>query len=221
VGVNAYVRHRFGFTNISPAINGSRTVVQQWAHTPVTDGDELRLLRIAYRRALGFDEMPSAELRDDLAREIKKQIVMSEDLKLESGLFYKEMLKAKNQSYFELDHETDSTVGEKKFSEPALDPILAARKTPLAREVIAELNEIIDELKTIRPGWYHVGCKKDVPKNAAYVSNYRDVYVWVMPDGVEGLTNFTLSVLEMASAIHPASANNMGVMYSPGFDVSF
>ena len=119
---------------------------------------------------------------------------------------------------------TDSTVGDKKFFDPAGGPDHAARMTPLAREVASELNEIIDELKTIHPGWYHGGRKHDVPKDACYVAHYKDVYVWVSPEGVDGLTEFTLSVLEMASAIHPAppvSLGSGGAVDSPGFDVSF
>ena len=223
-GVNVYNRPKFGFWNILPAVNASRTVVQQWGHSPVTDGDELRLLRIAYRRALGFDEMPSPDFLDDLGREIKKQIVVTEDLKVESQLFYQEMFRAKKHSYKELDLSTDSTVGDKKFFDPTHDRALAARKTPLAREVASELNEIIDELETIHPGWYHVGRKHDVPKNACYVAHHKNVYVWVAPEEVNELTEFTLSVLEMASAIHPAppiSLGSGGPVYSPGFDVSF
>jgi hypothetical protein len=222
--INFYNMPKKGFWTLLPGVEGSRTVVQQWGHAPVTDGDELRLLRIAYRRALGFDEMPSADLVNDLAREIKKQIVTTEDLKVESTLFYREMFRAKGYSYSALDEGTDSTVGDKKFFDPTGNPALAARKTPLAREVASELNEILDELKKIRPGWYQVGRKHDVPKNASYVAHCKDLYVWVYPDGVEGLTEFTLSILEMASAIHPAPPISMGsggVSYSPGFDVSF
>jgi hypothetical protein len=48
-------------------------------------------------------------------------------------------------------------------------------------------------------GWYHVGCKKDVPKCALYVGHYGDTYVWVMPEGVEGLTRFTMTILDLAT----------------------
>lgn len=51
----------------------------------------------------------------------------------------------------------------------------------------------------IPKGWYHVGCKNDVPKNACYVGHYCDCYVWVMPDGVEGLTRFSMTILELAA----------------------
>jgi hypothetical protein len=48
-------------------------------------------------------------------------------------------------------------------------------------------------------GWYQVGRKKEVPKDACYVGHYHKTYVWVMPDGVEGLTRFTMTVMDLVS----------------------
>ncbi|MFM9962731.1 MAG: hypothetical protein ACKV2Q_16090 [Planctomycetaceae bacterium] len=48
-------------------------------------------------------------------------------------------------------------------------------------------------------GWYCVGGKNDVPKDACHVGRYGDTYAWVMPDGVDGLTRFTITVLDIAT----------------------
>lgn len=57
-----------------------------------------------------------------------------------------------------------------------------------------------DRMECLIPtGWYGVGCKKDVPREACHVGHYGDTYVWVLPDGVEGLTRFTMTVLELAT----------------------
>jgi hypothetical protein len=57
-----------------------------------------------------------------------------------------------------------------------------------------------DRLECLIPrGWFHVGGKKDVPKAACYVGRCGDVYVWVLPDGMEGLTRFTMTVLDLAT----------------------
>jgi hypothetical protein len=48
-------------------------------------------------------------------------------------------------------------------------------------------------------GWYHTGRKCEVPKDACFVGCYRDTYVWVMPDGLEGLTRFTMTVMDLVS----------------------
>ena len=47
-------------------------------------------------------------------------------------------------------------------------------------------------------GWYSVGRACDVPKNACFSAYYGDTYVWVMPDGIDGLSRFTLSILRIA-----------------------
>lgn len=47
--------------------------------------------------------------------------------------------------------------------------------------------------------WFCVGAKGDVPKNACYVGNHCNTYVWVTPDGVDGLSRFTMTVLDIAT----------------------
>ncbi len=75
-------------TETLPQVFGSRTAVSQWGGSPVIDTLELRLLRIAYRRAHGSPEMPSPELLDELAHELKNQVALNTDLRDESELFY-------------------------------------------------------------------------------------------------------------------------------------
>src|SRR3954464_9275175 len=71
-----------------PQLFGSRTAVAQWGVSPVIDATELRLLRIAYRRAHGAPDMPSPEFLDELAHELKDQFAPNADLRNESELFY-------------------------------------------------------------------------------------------------------------------------------------
>ncbi len=47
--------------------------------------------------------------------------------------------------------------------------------------------------------WYCIGRKHDVPREACYVAHYGDVHVWVMPQGLEGLTRFTMTVIDLAT----------------------
>lgn len=48
-------------------------------------------------------------------------------------------------------------------------------------------------------GWFQAGCEKDVPKTACYVGRYCDTWVWVTPEGVEGLTRFTMTIIDLAT----------------------
>lgn len=225
-GINLFNGSGGTFSSYAPAAQFARTIVQQWTLAPITDGDTLRLLRIAYRRALGSPEMPSPDLLDDLAHDLKKIIASTEDLRTETFLFYQDRFFHDKRKFDTLTLDTDSTVGDQHFYEPGGtggDESRQSRKTPLAREVAHEVDEIVDELQTIRPGWYGVGRKGDVPKDACHIAHHGDVYVWVCPSGVDGLTQFTLSILEMASALQPADMRSQaaGVNYSPGFDTSF
>ncbi len=57
-----------------------------------------------------------------------------------------------------------------------------------------------DRMDCVIPsGWYHTGCKKDVPANACHVGHYCKTYVWVMPDGLDGLTRFTMTIIDLAT----------------------
>jgi hypothetical protein len=57
-----------------------------------------------------------------------------------------------------------------------------------------------DRLDCVLPmGWFHAGTKKDVPEDACYVGHHCGTYVWVMPDGLEGLTRFTMTIIDLAT----------------------
>jgi hypothetical protein len=63
-------------------IGGQRTVVDQWSMLPITNDVSLRLLRTAYRRALGsHDDLYTANLANDFAQELEKQTYQVDDLR--------------------------------------------------------------------------------------------------------------------------------------------
>jgi hypothetical protein len=47
--------------------------------------------------------------------------------------------------------------------------------------------------------WFCSGCYKDVPKEACCIGSYRERYVWVMPWGMEGLSRFTMTTMQLAT----------------------
>ncbi len=94
-------------------------------------------------------------------------------------------------------------------------------KSPVVKEVCREIKEIEDELKSIQTGWFCVGRKRDVPKDACFVGHYGDTYTWVGPNGREGLTRFTLSVLKLSDTIKERQVITApGVQYSPALALS-
>jgi hypothetical protein len=78
---------------IAPTLTGSRTIVEQWSTTPITDDTTLDLLNMAYRRALGFDELMDKRKANDLAHALIGQIPTTADSSLE-GEVLAQILKA-------------------------------------------------------------------------------------------------------------------------------
>lgn len=200
-------------SDVLPQLFGTRTLVAQWGVTPVVDPVELRLLRVAYRRAHGSPEMPSPQFLDDLARELKAQVAVDPDLRDETQLFF-EYHWRKEADFPGLDARVLTANDERLWSDRGAPPGV---RSPLAGQVRAEIVGLLDDLGRIRAGWFRVGRKKDVPKEACYVGHRGAVYVWVCPDGREALSEFTLTVLKLASLVKDTQTlvNPGSVKFSP------
>jgi hypothetical protein len=58
--------------------------------------------------------------------------------------------------------------------------------------------DIAKYLERLPPGWLQVGCLKDVPLGACYKAHCGGTWVWVMPEGMKGLADFTLIMQNIA-----------------------
>jgi hypothetical protein len=68
------------------------------------------------------------------------------------------------------------------------------------KSIAAVLPTARENLEILIPtGWFSLGCKKDVPPDACFLACYGQTYVWVTASGVEGLSQFTMTVMELAS----------------------
>jgi hypothetical protein len=112
---------------------GQRSLTENWSLAPVTDADNLRRLRCAYRLLVMGDDAPNAE-----------------------------------------------------FCRKELKDFFAGESAALADYYPPR-------------GWYTVGCKKDVPKDALYVGCHGGVYAWVTAGGMNGLSLFTMGALDLAT----------------------
>jgi hypothetical protein len=196
-----------------PQLLGSRTAVAQWGMSPVIDATELRLLRIAYRRAHGVQEMPTPEFLDELAHELKDQFASNSDLRDESELFYEFQGRTSRSS-----KELDAHVVNTNDDAVCVDGEMTRDRSPLARNVCRKVKLVQNELASIQPGWFHVGRKRDVPKDACYVGSCGSAFVWVGPEGRDQLTEFTLTVLKITSLIKETQTliSPGSVKFSPG-----
>jgi hypothetical protein len=110
-----------------------RTVQENWSLTPITDADNLRRLRCAYRLLVMGEATPNYE-----------------------------------------------------FCRKQMKEFFAGEEADLADYYPPR-------------GWYHIGRKKAVPKDACYVGCYCSTYVWVTPEGMNGLATFTMGALDLAT----------------------
>jgi hypothetical protein len=69
-----------GAVKTSLGLTGSRTVVEQWGVSPVTDDIEVRIIQVAYQRALGWPVVMDYDTANDLARELCKQTAETSDI---------------------------------------------------------------------------------------------------------------------------------------------
>ncbi len=196
-----------------PQLIGSRTAVAQWGMSPVIDATELRLLRIAYRRAHGAPDMPSPKFIDEMTHELKDQFASNVDLRNESELFY-EYQSRTNRSAREFDARALTT----NDASVCANHDASVDRSPLAANVCRKIEMIQEDLAEIHPGWFEFGSKHDVPKDACYVGRSGNCYTWVRPDGIDELTEFTLTVLKISSLIKETETliSPGSVKFSPG-----
>ena len=59
-------------------------------------------------------------------------------------------------------------------------------------------------------GWLKVGSQEEVPKQASYVGRYQNTYVWVLPEGIDGLSELVLAIMDVATREDAGGASDSG-----------
>src|ERR1700677_2499189 len=62
-----------------------------------------------------------------------------------------------------------------------------------------DLFQVSRDLAKLPPDWLCSGKLKDVPRCALYKSHHKGTWVWVTPEGMEGLSAFTLIIQDIAT----------------------
>jgi hypothetical protein len=57
---------------------------------------------------------------------------------------------------------------------------------------------VAKRLAQLPDGWLHCGRLKDAPAGASYKAHHKGTWVWVMPNGIKGLADFSLVLLDIA-----------------------
>lgn len=196
---------------------GGQSDTGEWTALTANDPDKLFTMRAAYRHASGKSNAEDEEILSEFyyrhfqitdqalarLRENRPEVYEKIGAKL---------AKLKDIEYltvesFEARLKSDDILG-KDDTDRYRRPILRYSRME------HEPNEFVSDADThhllyvsgLKPGWFGVGPKGDVPKNAAYVGQYGKTFVWVMPDHVESLTRMTLAILD----IHTFKSERIG-----------
>ncbi|HEY4310544.1 MAG TPA: hypothetical protein VGN12_13920 [Pirellulales bacterium] len=164
-----------GFTR---GIRAVRSVTEQWGAHPITDPLVVKTLQDVYRQAMGLPPAADPPLLAQLSASADSQEP------------------AKGQTA-----ETSSPAGpdaDRSSEELPPGPSSAGANVSDVADNLGYAGSPLAQIRgqlDVPVGWFCVGCKRDVPKDACFVGHYCDRYVWVMPDRVEDLSHFTLIVL--------------------------
>ncbi len=174
-------------TGISPGFSlnqfgpsGQRQVTEQWGTDATTDPERLYDLQCLYRAALGWPPLPPTfgimYLRSNPEAEGRGD---TEKTSGTTGISTDGVIRTAAQGG------TMSTGG--GGSTPGSSSSGGGSRGLVPIDILL--------LDVPQPGWYEVGGKKDVPKDACYVGRWGNCYAWVTADGVPQLTRFTITAL--------------------------
>lgn len=72
-----------------------------------------------------------------------------------------------------------------------------------------------ENYQRVAPGWVHIGKVTDVPRDACYVGKHGRTYVWIDKDGISGLTDLAIAMLDVATTDTAAQAGKNAKQPSP------
>jgi hypothetical protein len=192
---------RYLFDKQTAAVQGQYACQETWQIVPNNNPDRMYLMQCAYRRATGTEDPESATILNKYY-ELKNRLAHS---KVSSPM----MPPANGPAIPPLPPD-NTTPAAGPAGAAWNEPVRASFAAPTAGDKKPEkpdggggvqaLPLGIPYEQFVKPGWYCVGRKKDVPKKGVcYVGRHCDTYVWVTPDHLDDLTEFTLAILDIAT----------------------
>ena len=192
----------------SATLTGGQTNTGQWATLTSNDPDKLFSMRALYRKAAGTATSEDEEILTEFYyRHFQITDEALQRLREERPEVYnaigEKLKKLRNMEFltvesFERRLAKADVLGPDdliRYRRPLLT--FARMKNEPTEFVSDEDTHHLLYLPAVKPGWFAVGGKKDVPKHACYVGCYCNTYVWVPPENLEMLTRFTLAILDI------------------------
>jgi hypothetical protein len=201
-----------GIEQLGPA--ASTKVSEQWGTDAVEDPIQVFALQSIYRKAFGLEPLEEPNFitagKKSRSQEAPSDADSDEDDN-ESDDETDSKSKSAPADGNESNASDASTSKSEELPSPSMDRVRRGR-TPKQEEVTADLDASDFDIPV---GWFAIGCKKDVPKNACYVGRFRDRYAWVMPGDIHNLAKFTLAVLTITKLESGEADGKSGLMFTP------
>jgi hypothetical protein len=209
--------NRYLLDRQTATLTGGQTDLGEWASVTANDPDKLFSMRAAYRRTLGRATEEDEEI---LTEFYYRHFEVTDDalkrLREKRPEVY-DAIASKLQKVKGIEYLSVETFEKRLAQADVLGPDDMERyRRPILKfaRMDHEPTEFVSDSDThhllyisaLKPGWYQIGCRHDVPRNACYVGHYCDTYVWVPPENVEMLTRLTLAILD----IHTFKSERIG-----------
>jgi hypothetical protein len=177
---------RFDIDQFGPS--ASRNVSEQWGTNAITDPHQVTALQDLYRVALGLPPLPPP----NTVVYLRTKAAQREDGSSNKG---------------SPDGRSSDTESEEDGSSPSSDRPQGGESD---RSVPIEV--LLSDVPP--PGWFYLGYQWDVPKDACYVGQYGNRCAWVTPDGMPGLSRFTVTVLGAVKLDPLPALRTRGLMFT-------
>jgi hypothetical protein len=204
------------FDKQQATLTGQQSNEDAWRLAPLNNPDRIYLMQCAYHRAIGNEDSQGASILDDYFNKRTQALQKATAPAGPSSPGYS----PPKQTIGENGRDEKSNAG----GSGQMGPAPAADK-PLAIAVAGDVQKAafmqvqqqggggegggangetgpipnIDYKSFLTRGWFGVGQKKDVPKDACYVAKHGQTYVWVCPCHFEAFSRFTLVILDIAT----------------------
>jgi hypothetical protein len=201
----------------SATLTGGQTDTGEWAALTANDPDKLFSMRAVYRKTAGIATSEDEEILKEfyfrhfeitdeaLARLRDKQRDVYD--KIGAKLEKLKKIEFLSVESFEARLAENDILGKDDVGRYRRAVLKYARMEHEPTEFVSDQDtHHLLYISALKPGWFSVGRKRDVPRNACYVGRYCDTYVWVEPGSIESLTRLTLAILD----IHTFKSERIG-----------
>ena len=203
--------------NQNAGLSGGQINTGEWMALTANDPDKLFTMRAAYRRVTG---VANAEDQEILSEFYYRHFEITDETlaRLREALpdVYEKigakLAKLKGIEYlsaegFEERLKGEDVLGKDEFERYRRPLLKFFRMSHEPTEFVSDADtHHLLYVSALKPGWVGTGRKQDVPKTAAYVGQYGETYVWVLPENEETLTRLTLAILD----IHTFKSERLG-----------